>query len=286
MKEKYAGQSKAFVMTADKPVTWNQNVIAKSFGFDSLLSKKNFIQDEKAGPHYRRQLSDVSLLRQCADKIISGETRTEGANIVQIVTYSGHFPFTLPDRLKELTFREQFPAMLQDYMNVARYTDKAIGMFIDEIRRNPLYENTLTVITGDHEGLMEMRDEWCGTEKGRGLVSPQPFVPLIIVNVPPSLRPRLIANRMADPASACIRYSKVMGQIDIYPTLLDLLGLSDYEWKGMGMSILNPDKPAIALSPQGQIYGDTANVAPAGIQHLKDAWQVSDAIIRYDFFRR
>ncbi|MDR0836520.1 MAG: LTA synthase family protein, partial [Tannerella sp.] len=69
MKEKYERQSKSFILTADKPTTWNQNVIAVSFGFDSLISKTNFIQDEKTGPHYRHQLGDVSLLRQCAEKI-------------------------------------------------------------------------------------------------------------------------------------------------------------------------------------------------------------------------
>jgi phosphoglycerol transferase MdoB-like AlkP superfamily enzyme len=286
MKEKYAGKSKAFVMTADKPVTWNQNVIAKSFGFDSLLSRKNFIQDEKTGPHYRHQLSDVSLLRQCAGKITGGAIRTDEAFMIQIVTYSGHFPFTLPERMKELTFPEQYPAMLQDYMNVARYTDKAIGQFIEEIRRDSLYENTLIVITGDHEGLTNMRDDWCSTEQGRGLVSPHPFVPLIIINAPASLRSQLIAAGVADTASACIRYDKVMGQMDIYPTLLDLLGLSGYQWRGLGTSMLNPERPTFAIDPQNNIYGNTTRLLPAEIQHLNDAWQVSDAIIRYDFFRR
>jgi phosphoglycerol transferase MdoB-like AlkP superfamily enzyme len=284
MSEKYEGKSKSFILTADKPMTWNQNIIAVSFGFDSLVSKTGFIQDEKAGPHYRHQLGDVSLLRQCARKITTGETWTGEANIVQIVTYSGHFPFTLPEKLRKLSFSEQFPAMLRDYMLVANYTDRAIGNFIDSIRSEPQFENTLIVITGDHEGLMEMREHLCNTEKGNGLVSPYPFVPLIIVNAPASLRSRLIRNGIVDSVSTCTGYNRVMGQIDIYPTLLDLLGLSAYQWKGLGTSILNPDKPAIAINPQGKIYGDTTGVTSSAIQHLKDAWHVSDEIIKYDYF--
>jgi hypothetical protein len=60
--------------------------------------------------------------------------------------------------------------------------------------------------------------------------------------------------------------------------------LSAYQWKGLGMSILNPDKPAIAINPQSKIYGDTTGVTPSVTQHLKDAWHVSDEIIKYDYF--
>ena len=286
MKAKYAGKSKSFILTADKPTTWNQSVIAASFGFDTLISKSGFIQDEKVGPHYRHQLGDISLLRQCAQKITSGETWTDGANIVQIVTYSGHFPFTLPENLRELACPDDFPEMLCDYMAVARYTDKAIGQFVEEIRNNPQYDNTLIVITGDHEGLADMRNDWYNTKKGRELVSPKPFVPLIIVNAPLSPRSQLIQNEVLDSASICMRYNRVMGQIDIYPTLLDLLGLSNYAWKGLGMSILNPNKRPVACDPYGKIYGDTTNLQPAEAQQLKDAWIVSDEIIKYDYFQK
>ena len=55
-----------------------------------------------------------------------------------------------------------------------------------------------------------MRSEWCASEGGHGLVSEDPMVPLIILNAPKEMH-----------------YEQVMGQIDIYPTLLQLLGLAD-----------------------------------------------------------
>jgi phosphoglycerol transferase MdoB-like AlkP superfamily enzyme len=246
-------------------------VIAASFGFDSLISKKGFVQDEKFGPHYRHQLGDRSLFRQCAEKIKSHEVWSEGANLLQIVTYSGHFPFSLPENLRKLKFSDEIPAMLRDYMTVANYTDEAIGNFIEELRKDSLFDNTLIVITGDHEGLMEKRDDLYHSAKGGEIVSPEPFVPLIMLNMPESFRNK--------------KYNKVMGQIDIYPTLLELLGLSDYKYKGLGSSVLNPEKAGIAINPHGSIYGDTLNVSPTEIQHLKEAWKVSDEIIKYDFFR-
>jgi len=276
MKQKYSAENvHSYILTADKPIVWNQNIIAPEFGYDSLIAKADFLLDEKVGPHYRRQLGDVSFLRQCAAKIISDETwNREGVNLLQIVTYSGHFPFTLPEYLRQLHFSDDIPAILRDYMTVANYTDRALGEFIEAIRHEPFFDNTLIVITGDHEGLVNFRRELCASPGGRGLVSDKPFVPLIIINGAKYAASNVIG-----------RHEAIMGQIDIFPTLLDMLGLDDYEWKGLGMSALNPSKPSVAVDPHGMIYGDTTGVSPDYIRRLKEAWQVSDDIIKYDYFR-
>ncbi|MDR1524958.1 MAG: LTA synthase family protein [Tannerella sp.] len=280
LEEKY-GEVYACTLTADKPFVWNQSVIAPAFGYDSLVSKNHFMQDEKVGPHYRHQLGDVSLLRQCAGKINDGRVWKDGANLLQIVTYSGHFPFVLPDDLKEVHFSGDIPLRMRDYMTVANYTDRALGSFVEAIRSVPGFDNTLIVITGDHEGLADMRDNLCRDKAGQGIVSDAPFVPFIVLNVPPALRSAM--QDAFDLSGAGIRYKKVMGQVDIYPTLLDLLELTDYTWRGMGRSILDPAKKGIAVNAHNAVYGDTTDVS--GIQHLKEAWKVSDEIIRYDYFR-
>ena len=190
MKEKY-GTAYACTLTADKPFVWNQNMIAPAFGYDSVISKYHFLQDEAVGPHYRHSLGDASLFRQCAGKIGSGQAWKAGANLLQIVTYSGHFPFALPDRLKDVHFSADVPLRMRDYMTVAHYTDRALGLFVERIRTLPEFENTLIVITGDHEGLADIRDNLCRTEAGRGVVSEMPFVPFILLNVPPALRSAL-----------------------------------------------------------------------------------------------
>ncbi len=101
-------------------------------------------------------------------------------------------------------------------MTTARYTDKAIGKFVEYLKTLPQYDETLIVITGDHEGLATYREELCNAPGGKGIVSDKTFTPFIIVNSPVGMR-----------------YDKVMGQIDMYPTLLNLLQLDDYYWSGL-----------------------------------------------------
>ena len=270
MKQKYGTSAKAYTLTGDKPMVWNQSVIEPAFGYDGLLSKADFVNDEPVGPRYRPQIGDGSLMRQIADKIRRRKVWDDnGQMLLQCVTYSGHFPFVLPERLRQVTFSDRFPPRMRDYMMTANYTDRALGQFVEQLRTDGIYEHTLIVITGDHEGLVDMRSEWCASEGGHGLVSEDPMVPLIILNAPKGMR-----------------YEQVMGQIDIYPTLLQLLGLADYAWQGLGLSIIDTNNKRIAIDAQGNIYGETGHVSEKEIRHLKDAWKVSDAIIRYDYFAR
>ena len=102
---------------------------------------------------------------------------------------------------------------MNDYMTMANYTDRAIGLFIERLKQSGILNNTMVVVTGDHEGLADARSMLCDTKAGKGLVSDQQFTPLIIINSPVGMR-----------------YEKVMGQVDIYPTLLSLLGLDNYAW--------------------------------------------------------
>ncbi len=266
-KEKYPG-ARAYGLTVDKRIVWNQNIVAPMFGYDQLLDKQSFILDERVGPH--KKLGDVSFFRQCADKIEDGVVwNKDGHTFLQCVTYSGHNPFILPKELKNIFFSAEIPQRMNDYMTMANYTDRAIGLFIERLKQSGILNNTMVVVTGDHEGLADARSMLCDTKAGKGLVSDQQFTPLIIINSPVG-----------------IRYEKVMGQVDIYPTLLSLLGLDNYAWKGLGRSILDPDKKAFAIDPNYKVVGDAGDVSDEELRFAKDAWTVSDMIIRCDYLGR
>ena len=185
-----------------------------------------------------------------------------------MVTYSGHTPFKIPEHLKKVHFSDDIPEMMADFMTAAHYTDEAIGKFVEYFKTRPEYTNTMIVITGDHEGLADNRERLCNSKAGKGIVSDKEYTPLIVVNSP-----------------VAMRYDKVMGQIDIYSTLLNLLGLENYKWKRLGQSILSEDKPAVAISPKRGLQGDTAAVSSDYINRVKQAPEISDKIIRYDLLK-
>lgn len=264
---KEINHTRNYLITVDKTKTWNQRGVAWAFGIDTILSYPDFEQTEAFGT--RKTLGDRAFFRQCIDKIERGEIWPVGEKaFVQMVTYSGHFPFRLPDELKTIAFSDTIPEMMRDYMTDAHYTDAAIGSFIDYLRTRPDYDSTLVVITGDHEGLANNRRDLC-VSKGGDVISKDEFTPLIILNAP-----------------AAMTYDGVMGQIDIYPTILELLGLRDYKWHGLGQSILDPSKPAVAVSPRMVVKGDTAGVTAARLEHLRQAPGISDLVIRFNILEK
>lgn len=266
-KEKHKN-ARAYSLTVDKPMVWNQCIIAPVLGYDSLVSKSSFIQEEPVGS--RKQVGDRAFLRQCLSKMKKNEVWSDSGNtLVQCVTYSGHNPFILPDSLKKVFFSEDVPDVLNRYMTMANYTDRAIGEFISGLKSDKRFENTLVVIMGDHEALGTVRKELCSDPVGKNILSDKAFVPLIILNAPSNMY-----------------YGKVMGQIDVYPTLLDLLGLNDYWWKGLGESIFNPQKPDFDVDSQLNIVGDTVGIPDEEVRMAKKAWEISDLIIRYDYLGR
>lgn len=257
--------SRSYLLTIDKVSTWNQGAVARSFGTDTIISYHDFKMTEAFGTHKR--IGDASFFQQCREKIERGEVWKPGESVyMQFVTYSGHAPFKLPDHLRTITFPASIPEKAADYMTTAHYTDKAIGDFVAYLKTLPQYKETIVVIVGDHEGLASYRQELVGNPACRGLVSDKQLTPFIVLNSPVGMH-----------------YDKFMGQIDIYPTLLNLMQLDAYRWHGLGQSILDPRKQGVAV-------GSVMNVEGTGsdkeVERLKEAHSVSDYMLRYDWLKR
>ena len=124
-----------------------------------------------------------------------------------IMTVSNHRPFTYPEG------RIDIPSKTNREGGV-KYTDFAIGQFIDNARSKTWFDDTLFVIVADH------------THKGRGrteLPIENYHIPMIVY------APRHIAPRHID---------TIASQIDVGPTVLALLNFS-YRSRFFGHDILH-----------------------------------------------
>ena len=260
--------SRAVLLTGDKEYVWNQAQIGRNFGLDTIVSFYDFkVEESYTG---REHIGDRALMRQCVDKIKKGDLWRPGEPFyLQMVTYSGHSPFHLPDSEKKLKIGSDIPMVMADYMQIAHYTDEALGIMIDYLRTRPDRANTMVIITGDHEGLADNRSVIRATDMGRKYVSEEQFVPFIVLNAP-----------------VTGKTDKVMGQIDIFPSMIYLLGLNDYSWTGLGRSIFSKNHPGAAISTLGQhVTGPGSELSKAQWQTIIDAQRHSDRIIRYDLLR-
>ncbi len=116
---------------------------------------------------------------------------------MQIMTTSNHRPFTFPEDRIDLPQGNRRGAV--------KYTDYAIGRFIDEARTKPWFDDTLFVIVADH----------CASVAGKTRLPVDKYHIPMVFYAPALLKPG--------------RFERLVSQIDVPPTLLDLLGASGSE---------------------------------------------------------
>lgn len=230
----------AVSMTVDCNNYWNQAEASEAYGYDHNWDRLNGAE----------VVPDSLLMVRAIEQI-----KTEKVPFFyQLITGSSHKPYNTPTRPTALSNAEGFPTEVRNYMEVMHYTDRCIGAFIDSLRVNGLYENTVIAIASDHNQLLEP----CSVPGYNDIE-----VAFIVAN-----------------AGLKYTHKSVMGQIDIYPTLLDVMGCNEYLWKGLGHSILR-SSVCSAVGWNKAVYGTPDDsLVPQQIE----AWDISRQMITRGYF--
>ena len=230
---------------------WNQGATSIAYGFDQLYDK---MQGSAAFKDADEKLFEQGLLHL---------KDLKQPFYAQLVTYSSHMPYTEPTIVDSPLLKEDFKDNeVKNYLIAIQAVDKRIARFIDGLKKEGLFENSIIVITGDHEQMTYNRYE--GREQ---LVAEDCFVPLIILNSPlPSMHT-----------------DEVIGQEDIYPSLLNMLGCCDYSFKGVGESVFGDNISNYAVFRTGIAAGGE-NVPNFTKQYRKNCWKLSDILLRMNYF--
>lgn len=229
-------------------VNWNQNVTARTYGFDTLYTREHL-----AAPLKRQGNIDDAALMDYAGGLLPS---LHQPFFLEMVTMTMHAPYTdgkLPPSW--ITASDTLNAEARGYLNCVHLTDSCIGVFINDLQRHGLAGNTVLAIVSDHTQLYRNRvmgisdydavpDDW--------------GIPLIIAG-----------------CDTTLRYDAVIGQVDVYPTLLDVMGANAYPWKGLGHSILRYPV-AGAIQPRNMsVIGDSTALTP----QQRKAWDISRLLI-------
>ena len=171
------------------------------------------------------------------------------------ITMASHSPFLLNASKSDLTLSEGMPTTMGNYLRCISYTDKQLKQFLSAVQSDSILQNSTIVITGDHTIFpSEMRKEfldYCKTNNLDYKVE-EAYCPLIIYS--PNIKEKTIVDEEAY-------------QMDIYPTILHVIGAEDYYWKGFGVNLL--DSVARRNRP----------ISP------EDAFELSDKLIRANYFK-
>lgn len=139
--------------------------------------------------------------------------------MTSVFTLSSHQPYKIPAQ-----YKDRFKEGPIEILKTVEYTDFALEKFFAEAAKKPWFKNTLFIVTADHAS-MHYRPEY---ENEQGSYR----IPLFLYH--PGYKFPEVDTKM------------VVQQIDVLPTVLDFLGISDKDQNYLGSSIFIPgDKTAV-----------------------------------------
>lgn len=198
------------------PKTWRQDEMTEAYQFKDLIEPQNGEgwQDADIANHLIQYIDTVSQ-PFCALSL----------------TITSHAPFNYGARHPKY-MQDGMPSMMQAYLNTLNYVDSCVGAVVEYVMHSEqLAGNTMIIISGDHtifRNTIEEFDAYASTN-GIDMQTTKTYTPLIIYS------PFILQN---------IYVSDVCYQMDIYPTILPLIGCEDYYWKGLGINLLDAEARA------------------------------------------
>jgi phosphoglycerol transferase MdoB-like AlkP superfamily enzyme len=159
-----------------------------------------------------------------AIKVMNDEAKTGKPFFNHWMTVSNHRPFTYPNNKIDI------PGDAKSRDGGVKYTDYALKKFFEMASKQPWYKNTVFVILADH----------CASSAGKTELPVDKYrIPAMIYS-PGFVQPQ--------------KYTNVMSQIDVMPTLFGLLNFN-YQSKFYGQDVLKSDYQPRALIATYQDLG-------------------------------
>ncbi|WP_310735509.1 LTA synthase family protein [Cohnella herbarum] len=231
---------------------WNRKELYKALGFDRYYDSEFFGGEDMVffGS------SDEVLYAKTADELLK-MSQSGKPFYSQIISMSSHHPFNIPERKVRFELPERYQdTLVGNYIQAQNYTDYSIGLFIDKLKENGLWDNSVLVIYGDHLGLpiyslsddeKNLMKEIYGRDYG---YTEMMNIPLIVID-PSAKEPQ--------------RLNQTGGQVDIFPTIANLLGISLEGHIHFGQDLLNETSnllPQRYYLPSGSFVNDKGIFVP------------------------
>ncbi len=209
---------------------WNRKNAYPNQGIDTFYALEDLDSSDTIG----LGISDESMFKQS----VSIMKNYNSPFFAFLITLTNHHPFEISESLSEIPILpEDEDSKFAAYLQTSHYTDKAIGMFLDELKAAGLYDNSIIILYGDHHGLnkdMDDNDIYMGRFLGREYDYDEMMRVPLIIHIPQSGINRTI--------------STVSGQIDIYPTLANLLNIDYNPDYVLGQDVVNATEGFVAFT--------------------------------------
>jgi lipoteichoic acid synthase len=210
---------------ADNVEYWNRIKLYPALGFDKYYEESFFGKEDVIGfgP------SDEVLYSKTLKEIVTLSEKHEQV-YAHVLSMTSHSPFDLPKEKQLLNLSSKYnDTKIGKYLTATHYADHTLGKFIEGLKVQNLWNNSIVVIYGDHSGYHPKTEEVKDKKLAEEILG-HPYgladrfnIPLLI-HVPGDYKGEI---------------TNLAGQIDIMPTVANLLGVSLKNNIHFGHDLLN-----------------------------------------------
>ncbi|MRG86586.1 LTA synthase family protein [Salinibacillus xinjiangensis] len=198
------------VFHANNKSFWNRDVMYESLGYDQFYSERFYNVNKENTIGWG--LNDKSFFDQSIKYLESMPKPFYS----KFITLTNHHPFELDEKNANIDQFDSNSRTLNQYFPTVRYTDEAVKQFFEQLKESGLYEDSIIILYGDHYGISDYHNKAMGQFLGKK-ITPYDNIQLqrvpLIVHIPGNEDDRVI--------------DKVSGQIDLKPTVLNMLGIEN-----------------------------------------------------------
>ncbi|WP_308557980.1 LTA synthase family protein [uncultured Lactobacillus sp.] len=213
---------------------WNRNNAYKSFGYQYFMPL-SFYQN-KPSYYIGYGLKDKIFF----DQSIKYIERLPQPFYLKMITVTNHYPYDLDKKNQTIDKTNTGDETVDGYVQTAHYLDQAIGELMRWMKKTGLDKNTLVVLYGDHYGISGNHHK--ASAELLKKKSFNDFDNLQFQRVP------LMFHMKGLKGGINHTYG---GEIDVLPTLLNLLGVNDKGTIQFGYDLLSKHTPQIVAQRNG-----------------------------------
>lgn len=213
---------------------WNRDNAYKSFGYDYFMPLSYY--QNKKGYYLGYGIKDKLFF----DQSIKYIEHLPQPFYLKMITVTNHYPYDLDKKNQSIDKTDTGDKTVDGYVQTAHYLDEAIGELMSYLKKSGLEKNTLIMLYGDHYGISGNHHRASAQLLNKD--SFNNFDNLQFQRVP------LMFHMPGLKGGINHTYG---GEIDVRPTLFNLLGINDQNMIQFGHSLLAKNAPQIVAQRNG-----------------------------------
>jgi len=251
--------------TAYNGELWNNRLMNKKLGFQKSYFDVDFELTDMLG----LGLSDKEFFNQISGKLL----KLEQPFMAFLITLSTHHPYSAFKNDTLLNLGEFEGTLTGDYIHAVHYFDSALREFIDALKLNGLWDQSVVVLYGDHhsdvgepEDLENLLLKYESRYKNQNWKEYDYWINLNKIPFCIHLPKDILAG---------VR-DVTCGHLDIANTLFDILGLKNRNMVSFGKNLML-DKNSLVIFNNGSfVHADTLFVTADGQINNAKAYNLSN----------